>query len=67
MDIRHIINNAETVVFLVTGGNKAEKFTEIKNQTGNYQNYPASHVKPTSGRLLWFLDEAAVGTTSAQA
>lgn len=61
-----IINNAETVVLLVTGGNKAEKFNEIKNQTGDFEKYPASLVKPTSGRLLWFLDEAAVGATSNQ-
>jgi len=54
-----IINNADTVAFLVTGENKAEKFNEIQNQTGNYKNYPASLVNPTSGRLLWFLDEAA--------
>lgn len=61
-----IINNADTVVFLVTGGSKAEKYTEIKNQTGNYKNYPASLVNPSSGRLLWFLDEAAAGITSTQ-
>lgn len=61
-----IINNAETVVFLVTGDNKAEKFKEIQNQTGNYKSYPASLANPTSGRLLWFLDEAAAGITSAQ-
>lgn len=61
-----IINNADTVVFLVTGESKAEKYTEIKNQTGNYQSYPVSLVNPTSGRLLWFLDEAAAGITSTQ-
>lgn len=61
-----IINNADTVVFLVTGSSKAEKFTEIKNKTGNYESYPASLVKPSSGRLLWFLDEATAGTTSAE-
>lgn len=61
-----IINNADTVVFLVTGASKAEKFTQIKNQTGNFEHYPASLVKPSSGRLLWFLDEAAAGITSNQ-
>ena len=60
------INNADTVVFLVTGESKAEKFTEIKNQTGAYEDYPASLVNPTSGKLLWFLDEAAARITSNQ-
>jgi len=61
-----LINNADTVAFLVTGVNKAEKYTEIKNQTENSKNYPASLVNPSSGRLLWFLDEAAAGITSTQ-
>lgn len=61
-----IINNADTVAFLVTGASKAEKFNEIKNQTGDFKKYPASLVQPSSGRLLWFLDEAVVKTTSNQ-
>ncbi len=61
-----IINNADTVVFLVTGESKAEKFKEIVNKTGDYEEYPASLVNPSSGRLLWFLDEAAAGITSTQ-
>ena len=61
-----IINNADTVAFLVTGGSKAEKFSEIKNRSGAYKKYPARLVNPSSGRLLWFLDEAAAGLTSNQ-
>lgn len=61
-----VINNAKTVVFLVTGASKSEKFNEIEHQTGNYRSYPASLVNPTSGRLIWFLDEAAAGITSTQ-
>lgn len=61
-----IINNADTVAFLVTGKSKAEKFSEIQNKTGDYKNYPARLVNPSSGRLFWFLDEAAAGVTSNQ-
>jgi len=61
-----IINNADTVVFLVSGESKTEKYSEIKNRTGNFERYPASLVKPTSGRLLWFIDEAAAGITLTQ-
>ena len=62
-----IINNAQEVVFLVTGESKAEKVREIINREGGYKNYPASLVDPKSGNLIWFLDEAAAsGITSTQ-
>ncbi|SHI96847.1 6-phosphogluconolactonase [Pseudozobellia thermophila] len=62
-----VINNAETVAFLVTGGGKAEKVAEILGQKGGYREYPANLVAPKSGKLLWFLDEpAAALTTSGQ-
>lgn len=54
-----IINNARAVTFLVTGKTKAEKVNEIHHQIEGYENYPASLVKPKSGQLVWFLDEAA--------
>jgi len=54
-----IINNARMVVFLVTGENKAKKMAEIKTKDEKAKNYPASLVAPTSGKLLWFVDEAA--------
>lgn len=54
-----VINNAKNVVFLVTGAGKKEKVTEIINQTGAFNNYPANLVKPTHGELVWFLDTAA--------
>ena len=56
-----IINNATTVTFLVTGESKAAKFTEIKNKIGNYAQYPASLVAPSSRQLFWFLDQGAAG------
>lgn len=54
-----VINKAKEVAFLVTGESKAEKVTEIINQTGNYKTYPASLVKPESNKLVWFLDQSA--------
>lgn len=54
-----LINNAKSVAFLVTGENKADKLDEILNKKGDYEKYPASLVAPQSGKLLWFLDEAA--------
>jgi len=54
-----IINNAEIVTFLVTGASKAEKAQEIIKETSNFKDYPATRVKPSSKKLIWFLDEDA--------
>lgn len=55
-----VINNAENVVFLATGKNKAEKVYDIIRNRQQYMNqYPAAKVQPASGNLYWFLDEEA--------
>ncbi len=54
-----VINRAQEVIFLVTGATKAEKVDEIHNQKSNYKKYPAALVRPLSGNLTWFMDEAA--------
>lgn len=61
-----LINNAAAVAFLVTGASKEEKLKEIKGQSADYKNYPASLVHPNSKQLLWFLDAGAAGITSNQ-
>ena len=55
----NVINNAKRVAFLVTGAGKAEKIDEIFNQKGDWQRYPAAHIKPVSGKLSWYMDQAA--------
>jgi len=52
-----VINNADNVVFLVTGMGKAEIVFNVWNTTKN--NYPASLVCPVHGRLTWLLDHDA--------
>lgn len=60
-----VINTAVLVTFLVTGKSKKEKVREILENEGGSERYPASLVKPTDGKLVWFLDEeAAAGLTS---
>ena len=54
-----VINNADAVVFLVTGKNKAGIIAEIFSKTGSYLTYPATHIHPEKGELKWFLDEDA--------
>ena len=54
-----VINNATRVVFLVTGANKASRLKQIHKKLPGCEYLPASMVAPTSGKLLWMLDEAA--------
>jgi 6-phosphogluconolactonase len=55
----NVINNAKEICFLVTGAGKTEKIDEIFHQTGDWKTYPASYIKPETGKLTWFMDEAA--------
>ena len=54
-----VINNASTIVFIVSGNNKAQVVDEIINQKDNYKNYPASFIQPHNGELYWLLDKSA--------
>ncbi|MBW8245080.1 6-phosphogluconolactonase [Muricauda oceani] len=54
-----VINTAKEVAFLVTGASKAEKVEAVVEKTEGSEAYPASLVNPSSGNLVWFLDEAA--------
>jgi 6-phosphogluconolactonase len=51
-----LLNNGATVLFLVTGKDKAEIVQEVLE---GEDKYPAQAVKPTHGQLIWMLDQAA--------
>jgi 6-phosphogluconolactonase len=53
------INAAANVIFLVTGENKAEALHAAIRGPNQPEKYPAQLVQPTSGSLLWMVDEAA--------
>lgn len=57
-----VINKAKEVIFLVTGEGKAQKVKEIHHQQGDYKKYPAALVQPESGKLTWFMDQAAAAS-----
>lgn len=57
-----VINQAKEIAFLVTGNSKAEKINEILSRERNWADYPAAHIQPTNGKLIWFLDKAAVAS-----
>ena len=54
-----VINAAKNVCFLVTGDNKKEKIKQIFEDHEIAKSYPAYHISPTHGELIWFIDEAA--------
>lgn len=54
-----IINSARKVVFLVSGAPKASVVRKILDLKAPSAHLPASLVRPTDGRLLWMIDEAA--------
>lgn len=51
-----LLNNGASVVFLVTG---SEKASIVKEVLEGPEKYPAQAIKPTNGELLWMLDEDA--------
>jgi 6-phosphogluconolactonase len=54
------LNSATSVLFLVSGADKAEIVKEVLEGP---KRYPAQLVQPTHGQLLWMLDEDAAAKT----
>lgn len=51
-----LLNNGSSIVFLVSGAEKAEI---VKQVIQGENKYPAQAVKPTQGELIWMLDKDA--------
>jgi 6-phosphogluconolactonase len=56
------INGARQVLFLVTGGSKAEIVRQVLGSQGG--RLPAQQVQPVAGQLAFLLDERAAGLLS---
>jgi 6-phosphogluconolactonase len=54
-----VINNAEEVVFMITGTTKATVLRQIIKCEPGYKNYPASYIHSQSGAADFYLDKAA--------
>lgn len=55
-----VINQARTVMFLVSGNAKAAAARAvIEDRAQDETRYPAKLIRPESGRLIWLLDRAA--------
>lgn len=53
-----LLNNGASVVFLVSGSEKAEIVKEVFEGP---EKYPAQEINPTHGELLWLMDKDAAG------
>jgi 6-phosphogluconolactonase len=54
-----LINQAHTILFMVTGKEKANILKEILTGASQPDKYPAQLIKPTSGGLFWYVDSPA--------
>lgn len=52
-----VLNNAASVMFIVTGAEKAPAVKQVLSDSPN--GPPAKFVRPANGELLWLLDRAA--------
>jgi 6-phosphogluconolactonase len=60
-----VINLARTVLFAVTGAEKAQILADVYEGPLDPVKYPAQIVRPASGQLLWYVDELAAGMLKA--
>jgi len=58
-----VINNAFSIIFLVTGLSKAEIVSDIIDRPGEV-DYPAASIEPMHGTLKWYLDRDAASMLS---
>jgi 6-phosphogluconolactonase len=54
-----VINNAERVLFLVSGESKADAVKNVLQGALDPESYPAQLVKPRTGEIVWLMDKAA--------
>lgn len=54
-----VFNNADRVVFLVSGATKATALNKVLHGSYDPLNLPAQRVQPWHGSLAWFVDSAA--------
>lgn len=54
-----VINNAEIVIFLAAGLNKAGMVRKILKGDEFETKFPASYINPADGKLIWYIDSDA--------
>ena len=56
-----LINNSSHVIFIVSGRKKKKVLQEILYDKQAAGKYPARHIRPKTGNLIWLCDRDAVG------
>ena len=54
-----VINNADYILFLVAGREKAETLKAVLEDDSKTIRFPAQYIQPTHGQLTWLLDQPA--------
>lgn len=57
----NVFNNAASVIFLVSGEEKAAMLRAVLQGPSHPQRFPAQLIRPTTGKLTWLVDTAASG------
>jgi 6-phosphogluconolactonase len=53
------------VAFLVSGADKAAVLHEVLEGKAPGEKYPSKMVRPSDGKLIWFVDRAAASELSS--
>jgi 6-phosphogluconolactonase len=62
-----VLNRADAVLFLVTGGEKAETLAAVLEGRLEPDVYPSQAIRPAAGALTWLVDRAAAARLAAPA
>jgi 6-phosphogluconolactonase len=62
-----VLNAARCVAFLVSGTDKAAVLREVLEGNAPVEKYPSRLVRPSEGKLIWFVDRAAASELSTAA
>jgi 6-phosphogluconolactonase len=54
-----VFNSARNILFLVTGESKASTLKEVLRGVYQPELLPAQRIRPTDGKVIWLVDEAA--------
>jgi 6-phosphogluconolactonase len=62
-----VLNAARSVVFLISGTDKADALRAVLESNAPGEQYPSKLVRPEDGRLVWLVDRAAASGLSTAA
>jgi 6-phosphogluconolactonase len=54
-----VLNNAATVMFLVSGSDKAATLKEVLHGAQPAERFPSKLIQPADGKLIWMVDDEA--------